>query len=357
MKFDLKNLFLGLSTFLVLAAVPALTWAEHAFHIEAVQRTAEGGMEFTFRDAVPEAAGHFIQSSTDLAPDNWSPVPEALITDLGGGVFRVVIEAPVGPRAFYRVVRPGPDGDEVIAGFSTTALEVTEGETDFAIVTFSAPFTGTLRYTLSGTATSDDFEELSGEVFVSNSTQALIPVTVKENTSIDPVRNLILTIQAGGGATPGLASQFEILVIDADARWEGSFLSGSASIPFTLNLIKTGETTEGFLIGGPFDFLPQESTATSVTLTETSFAASTAELSIPAEATLLNLPALLSLDLIAVDGEPEEEVGADFIQGRATLTTTFPGNAHLNTTAEGTFLMQRTPPPPSPNEIELFVAP
>ncbi len=327
------------------------------FRIEAVQRTAEGGIEFNFRDAGPETEGHFIESSTDLAPAGWLPVPEALITNLGDGVFHVLIESTAGPRVFYRVVRPGPDGDEVIASFSTTALEVTEGETAFAIITFSAPFTGTLRYTLSGTATSDDFEELSGEVFVSNSTQALIPVTVKENTSIDPVRNLILTIQSGGGAAAGLASQFEILIQDADARWEGSFLSGAARIPFTLDLIRTGGVTQGFLIGGPFGFLPEESTPASVTLTPTSFSATAANIAMPAEATLLELPALIGLDLIAVEGEPEEEIGADFIQGRATLTTTFPDNTHLNTTAEGTFLMQRTPPPPSTREVELFEAP
>ncbi len=341
----------------LLSLPPLHAQADPDFRIDTIQRTAQGELEFTFRDAETEATGHFIQSSTDLAPDNWLPVPEALITDLGGGVYGVVIEAPAGPRAFYRVVRIGPDGETVIANFSTATLEVTEGETAFAIITFSAPFTGTLRYTLSGTATSDDFEELSGEVFVSNSTQAVIPVTIKENTTIDPVRNLILTIQADGGAAPGLVSQFEILVKDADARWEGSFLSGSASIPFTLDLIRTGDTTEGFLIGGPFGFLPEESTTTTVTQTPTSFAASTAEIAMPAEATLLDLPALLQLELIAVDGEPDEEVGADFIQGRATLTTTYPGNAHLNTTAEGMFLMQRTPPPPSTSEITLFDAP
>lgn len=327
------------------------------FHIETIQRTAGGALEFTFRDTGTEDTSYFVESSTDLTLGNWLPITEALITDLGDGGYRVVIEAPAGPRAFYRVVRTGPGGKTVVANFSTTAFEVTEGETAFAIITFSAPFTGTLRYTLSGTATSDDFEELSGEIFVSDNTQALIPVTIKENTSIDPVRNLILTIQADGGAVPGLVSQFEILVKDADARWEGSFLSGAASIPFTLDLIRTGGATQGFLIGGPFGFLPEESAPTTVAVTSGSFAATAANIPMPAEATLLNLPALLQLELIAVDGEPDEEVGADFIQGRASLTTAYPGNAHLNTTAEGMFLMQRTPPPPSTNEITLFGTP
>ncbi len=228
MKNYLKSLPLGLVAGFVLLAPPVLAQPDPGFRIETIQMVPEGAIEFTFRDAGTGAVSYFVQFSPDLGGEiGWTPVATAAITPIGDGAFQVVIPDPTLPRGFYRVVGVTSDGEEIIMNFATaTTLEVEEGETAFATVTFSAPFTGTLRYTLSGTATSDDFEELSGEVFVSNGTQAVIPVTVKENASIDPVRNLILTIQSGGGATPGLVSQFEILVKDADARWEGGVLLG-----------------------------------------------------------------------------------------------------------------------------------
>jgi hypothetical protein len=77
----------------------------------------------------------------------------------------------------------------------------------------------------------------------------------------------------------------------------------------------------------------------------------------PAEATLLNLPAVLELNLSAENGLEDEEVGDNFIQGQATLETTYPGHAHLDTTTTGSFLMQRPAVRPSTREVELLAAP
>jgi len=47
-----------------------------------------------------------------------------------------------------------------------------------AVIVFNAPFVGTLRYTVSGTAAAGDYEPLRGEVAV-NGTTATIPVTLR----------------------------------------------------------------------------------------------------------------------------------------------------------------------------------
>ena len=336
----------------VSVTVPILAQGSPAIRIETIQAVAGVPLEFGFRDDGTAAASYTVEFAEDPGVGDWTPAAGAVITPLGGDVYRVVIPNLSGSLGEYRVVGLGPAGETVIVEFATARLRVTEGDSAQIVIAFSAPFYGTVRYSLSGTATAGDYAPLSGEISVFNSMEAVILVTLAENETIDPLRNLVLTLEVGSGAQPGMRSQVEILVNDADARWEGSFLSGSATIPFTLDLIRAGGATQGFLIGGSFRFFPPESTATAITLTPTLFAATAPDMAMPTEATLLNLPALLQLELVAVDGEPDEEVGEDFIRGRATLTTTYPDNAHLNTAAEGLFLMQRTPPHPSGREID-----
>jgi hypothetical protein len=52
-------------------------------------------------------------------------------------------------------------------------------------------------------------------------------------------------------------------------------------------------------------------------------------------------------------GVGEDVLTDDEVQGSATLTTTYAGKPHLNTTRTGRFILQRPPPPPSTSEVEL----
>ncbi len=328
------------------------------FRIESIRIVHGGSLEFTFRDRGTGATLYFVQYSPDLGvKDPWTHDTSAVITPLGQGEHRVVIPHPTGPRGFYRVVGIGPSGD-VVAEFTTTAFHISEGETISPTITFSAPFTGTLRYTISGTATPDDYAALSGEIEVFNSTTATVPITLADNETIDTLRVLILTLEADDGARPGLSSRVVITIEDRDARWEGTFSTGRTALPFSLEIIRTGAATNGYLVGGASHFFPEGPFPAIITMdTATAFAAAMGGIPLPADSTLLNIPASLSLSLTAVQGEDGHEVREHLITGDATFVTTYSGHPHLTTTNTGTFRMQRVPPPPSEREVELNATP
>jgi hypothetical protein len=239
----------------------------------------------------------------------------------------------------------------------SNAFQVSEGDTISPTVTFSAPFTGTIRYTLSGTAAEGDFHPLSGELHVVNSLTATFPVTFLDNESIGELRSLILTLESAPGTQLGVNSQTTIMIDENDAVWEGSFISGAALLPFTLEIVRIQDAVQGTLTGNDSSFFPPAPVPAAVTFTSSAFVVTTDEIALLPNATLLDLPSVVELHLSATNGIEEEEVSDGFIQGKATLLTLYPGHAHLDTTTTGTFLLQRRSTSPSTQEVELNAAP
>ena len=358
MKLSLPSFTAALAALFLFAPGILHPQPDPVFRIETIQMVPGGPLEFTFRDTGTGASVYRVEYSPDLGDAvAWQPVATAVVTPLADGEFRVVIGQPEAHGGFYRVAGLGPSGEDVIVGFATTAFQVTEGDTVSPVITFSEAFTGTIRYSISGTATPDDYGLLTGEVQVFNSQSATIPITVADNETIDPLRVLILTLEADDGTRPGLSSRMVITIVDRDSRWEGTFFSekGNASLPFSLEIICSGETTQGRLVGGPSHFFPEGPFHGSVNAhTPAEFSASFEGIALPADSTLLGLPAVLALSL---EAEGDQEIDEHFIQGLATLVSAYPGHPHLTTTNTGAFLMQRVPPPPSEHEVELTPAP
>lgn len=328
---------------------------EPVLRVESLSMTPGGALEFTFRNNSTDSHSYVVEHSADLGVKQpWAVDATAGITALGNGAFRVVVPSPAGDIGFYRVVGTAPTGETVIMQFAITSLVAAEGETIHPIINFSAPFTGTLRYTISGTASHADFGLLSGEIHVFNSMAASIPIALAENATIDPMRVIVITLEADDGTQVGLDSRIVVTIQDVDARWEGTFFSGNTPLPFTLEIIQQDGLIQGRLVGGQAQFFPEGPFPATITAhSPDAFAASIEGIVLPAESTLLDLPAVLGLSLSAADGAIDEH----FIYGQATLVTTYAGHPHLNTLNEGSFLMQRTPPPPSERTVELTDAP
>lgn len=354
LKALLPSLMMGLT--LLPAHLSAQT--SSLLQVRTIEINPAGPLHFTFRDDGTGATNYVAQFSPVVGPDaNWTADSSAVITSRGAGEFEVVISDPAGPDGFYRVVGLGGGAGEIIINFATTAFQVWEGGMVSPTITFSAPFTGTIRYSISGTATTGDYEALSGELQVNNSTTATIPISLIDNESIGELKNLILTLEAAPGTQLGANSQTIITIDENDARWAGSFVSGVAAIPFTLEIVRTGGMVQGALVGDVAGFFPPEPVPATLSLTASAFTASITGIAMPVDATLLDLPAVLELSLNAANSAEGEEVGDNFIQGHASLLTRYPGHTHLDTSTTGTFLMQRLAVRPSTNEVELVAAP
>ena len=87
------------------------------------------------------------------------------------------------------------------------------------------------------------------------------------------------------------------------------------------------------------------------------FSATAQNISIPPTATLLNSEMLLALSLTALNGVTNQSVTPTQIEGAATLVTSVVGQAHLNTTNAGRFLLIKPPVAPSTNQVQLTNVP
>lgn len=311
-------------------------------------------VQFTFTDSGTGSTNYQVEFAPALETGEpvWVHLTEADITSLGGGEYHVMLPDPGTAAGFFRVRGQGGTVPVVTASFNSTAFEVSEGEMIAPVINFSGPYFGTLRYTISGTADSGDYQTLSGEVNVRGNS-AVIPITLEDNRIISQLRHLTLTLEAGLGLQLGSGSETIITITENDAIWEGSFMSGDTLLGFSLSIQQSNGVYMATLKGEPSGFFPTDETPVSLVLTEDVFSATATGVAMAPEATLLGLPMSLTLMLDAANGVTDQLVSATQIEGTGTIITEVPGKPHLSSTSVGTFTLFRPPAAPSTAEIEL----
>lgn len=356
---SLKSQAIPLLTLAALAWVPLARSQTSSFlTLRTIEVTTGGPVQFTFDDAGTGATSYQAQFSPVVGPGaNWQVSSEAVLTPLGGGSYRVSIPDPQTPTGFYRVVGLGSAGGPVSIEFDSVAFQVVEGGTVLPLLVLNRPFTGTVFYTVGGTAASGDYRELSGQVAV-NGASASIPVMLNDNGVIGQLKTLTLRLEAGPGYQLTGNSQTTITIDENDAEWEGTFVSGHSAIPFLVRVTQqAGMPARAVLASDRFGFFSTGEVPMTLEFTAGTFVASAESIPIPAEATLLGLPLVQKLGLSAGRGQPGQAVGTDRIEGSATLITTVPAAMHLNATNHGAFVLSKLPVRPSTNEIQLVQAP
>lgn len=347
-------------TMVVLAAVlvaPAQAQPTPLLRLTTIQVVPGNPVQFTFSDAGTGATNYAVEFSPALgAATGWSNLTAAVITPLGGGSFVVQVPGPMASQGFFRVRGEGGSAGVVTASFSTTAFQVTEGGMVAPVITFSAPFFGTVRYTIGGTATTGDYTSLSGQVFVSG-TSATIPVSMTDNEVIGQLKYLTLTLEAGPGLQPGTGSEATINILENDAEWQGSFKTDATSIGFVLKIQESNGVKMASLNGDGLGLLPTNEVPANLMFTPDDFVASIAGIPVAATATLLNEPMNLSLFLGATNGVTDQSVSATQVEGTATLVSAVPAKPFLNTTNVGAFLLLKPPVTPSTNQVPLASQP
>jgi hypothetical protein len=342
----------GLALGLLAGLIPVQGAAE--LRLRTIVVTTGGPVEFTFEDQGTGATNYVAEFAPGLEPGTiWEADPNALIEPLGGGEYRVVTEAPF-PLGFYRVLALG-GGGPVVIGFESLAFQVVEGETAQPVITFSRPFTGTIRYRVSGKAGAGDYAPLTGEVQVLGNSSVVIPIQLIDDGELGTLRDLILTLESGEGYLVDAGNATTTLTIEEnDARWQGSLFLEGAVLGFQLKIIQSEGTVSATLEASGSGLFPEVARPVSMVFTDDTFSADCEDLPLDASASLMNLPAFQDLRLNAMNGLENQRVETTEVRGAAALSTRYPAGSHLNVTNIGTFLLWRPPARTGTNEVELL---
>jgi hypothetical protein len=342
---------------LLLAGVFPTLLPAQGLQITSIQTAPGTPAQFQFQDAGSGATNYLVEFSSNIGVNGvWSNVTSAVVQSLGGGNFLVQVPDQQTGLGFFRVRGYGGAAGFISASFNSTALQVTEGGVVSPTITFSAPYHGIVRYTISGTAAAGDIVQLTGEIFV-NGTTATIPVTALDNQSIGTLRYLTLTLQAGPGLQLGAGSATTITIDENDADWQGTFVTSGASVAFVLRIQEQNGVKNASLSGNGTGLFPTNELPASLLFSASQFAASVGGVPLDADATLLDEPITLSLFLSAQNGITDQSVSATKVEGTGSLISVVPNKPFLNTTNFGTFILLKSPAKPSTNQVELVTAP
>ncbi len=157
-----------------------------------------------------------------------------------------------------------------VADFVTGSSEAWEGDgTVNVVVDFASSFTGTLRYSVGGSAKpGDDYEELNGAIAV-NGRSVSIPITIKDDgimdksdgnddTKVRKVETIVLTLfyDSNSKYVPGSLPEHTVYLFDNDAVWDGSILYNSAAMHFQMRIFQDSNGLRGSIITDGFGIIP-----------------------------------------------------------------------------------------------------
>lgn len=323
--------------------------------LRTIVATTGGPTQFTFVDHGTGATGYVAEFSPTVGTSaNWQTANTAVFTDLGNG--RKQVSFGTSAPGFFRVRCIGGTADPIVLNFPTATLQLGEGESGNANVNFSRPYFGTIHYTIGGTAGTGDYQGLTGDVTVNGQTSVSIPIALTDNTDIGQVKQLVLTLVAGPGAVVDASNESTITIVDNDAEWKGTFMDADASLGFVLKINENAGSYTASLVSDGVGLIPAGEYAAVISYTADNFASTTSPIGMDTGNTFQNLPAQLTLDLAATNGQANQGVSPIQVNGVASLIVQYPGKSYLNRTNAGTFVLFKPPVAPSTNKVQLVNA-
>ena len=307
---------------------------------------------FTFDDLGTGASSYQLEFSESLGTSaSWSPVLSSTVTDLGGGQFEIQAPDPLPDVGFYRI--RGVDGTVALtASFNMRDFDVTEGGTVEPLITLNAPYTGIVRYAISGSVESGDYVNLTGEVMV-DGTSARLPVSFTDNNLIGQLKFLTLTLLDGDGYDVGAGSTTTITVDENDAEWRGTFRARETNLGFLLQIQQLNGAPTALLSSDDLGLFPTNQASVAVTFSSDIFEIDSSTVPLDPASTPFETPVQLELHLEAANGVEGQSVTPSEIEGIGTLISQYPARPYLNTTNMGTFFLFKSPTAPSTNQVEL----
>lgn len=318
--------------------------------LDAVETPAGPSFSIVFTDDGTGATEYALEVSPSVGEAaEWFVDTGAVVSPIGGNQFRVTTLRPLDFGA-YRLMAYDAAG-ELTGQFSSPTVELSEGDGELGLlILFSKPFTGTLTYTVGGTAVTQ-FDPITGTISVVNATTARIPVQLNDDTEINELRFLTLDIENAGGLLGGGNSQALITVLENDAVWNGTILSDGLELAFQYRQTRNNGTYAATLVSDGSGPLPQgEFTAQ---LGSSSFPATIGGINVVATDSALNVASSMSIFLEVENGVGEDMLSDTEIQGSATVTTTYASMPHLNSERSGRFILLKPAATPSSAEVNL----
>lgn len=319
--------------------------------LNGIRIDGEVPVEFTFTDTGTGAQSYSVRYAESLGQGGWSILDDAAIDELGGGRYVARIPEAAGATGFYRIVGLSANGESVTANFAATAITVTEGESLSVTIVFDSPYTGTIHYTVGGSA-ANGIEPLSGQIDVVNSATAVIPVLFKDDLAVGELRQLILTLETGTRVRTGSGFDTTLTIADNDTDWRGGLILDEVALGFVLRIAKENGAVTATLRGDGLGIFPEGATTAEVLFAGESFEATVKGIALAAPASQFGVASTLTLRLTAVEGVEGQSVGERSIEGAATLVTQYAGKPFLNSTSTGTFTLLRSPALPSSTPLE-----
>jgi hypothetical protein len=239
---------------------------------------------------------------------------------------------------------------EPVANFDQFTTNVQEGsETTSVKVNFSKSFSGTLRYTVSGTALS--ISRYEGNIAV-NGKSVDIPVTITEDEEVQvTLRTIVLNIyyleeeRLRLGYVPGSSTEHTIYIHDNDAIWSGTLEINYTAVNFQMKIIQGSTSTFGALFTDGYGIIPkngedEEWPAASISLSETLFDATVQGITIPSNSILANVDMERKFVFHADSQAPGHSVDPEsHIRGTLTEYLVSTSSPQFNRTILGTFTL------------------
>ncbi len=399
--------------------LPELPERSATLRVLSVERLPENRLSLLFHEAGNEVLDYRLSHQAALEAGTTSYLDlQARIVDLGDGYFQTIIPMPPASQRFYRIVGfggPDTDGDGlsdalerligtcpntfdtdgdgygdglellygsdpldpnstpliILANFAETSSVAREDDGVIELaVTFDRNYNGPLHYRIAGISTAvpgEDFVPVTGTVTV-NGDAAVIPITLLDDTRVDPVKVLAVDLVADpwGEYLVGGASRHIVQIHDNDTYWSGVMgTTDSSQLGFRLRMARLGsQVVSAAIISEPVaggsqgtGTIPPGEWPVRITLGADSFHAVSDP--IPMGTSLLTGDARLqrTITLTAMVGVEDYRLSANIIAGTFTdrLQSADPGMDWVDGSVSGGFvLMEDLPlPPESPGATGL----
>jgi hypothetical protein len=207
--------------------------------------------------------------------------------------------------------------------FKDSSARITEGDEINVVFYLPTLYSGTVQYSIGGTATNgQDYESLSGAISI-NGSSVNIPISTIDDLELEEMETIIITLEVGEDdlLELGPTQQYTVFINDNDAVWSGNLSTQNMTVGFDLTLLREGSSYTAILNSDGRGVIPAGEWDVSVQVTPTSFMCVLGPIATAPETTPFNVPIERTITLEADPSVyPDDVLDYTAIAGRMKET-------------------------------------